>query len=53
MSSVGAAVLDHNAVPLAGIAVTYPTDDEPDVAQLVREVTATATAVSRRIGGRG
>jgi DNA-binding IclR family transcriptional regulator len=53
MSSVGAAVLDHNAVPLAGIAVTYPTDDEPDVGQLVREVTATATAVSRRIGGRG
>ena len=53
MSSVGAAVLDHNAVPLAGIAVTYPTDDEPDVTQLVREVTATAAAVSRRIGGRG
>jgi DNA-binding IclR family transcriptional regulator len=53
MSSVGAAVLDHNAVPLAGIAVTYPTDDEPDVGQLVREVTATATTVSRRIGGRG
>ena len=53
MSSVGAAVLDHNAVPLAGIAVTYPTDDEPDVTQLVREVTATAATVSRRIGGRG
>lgn len=53
MSSVGAAVLDHNAVPLAGIAVTYPTDDEPDVGQLVREVTGTAATVSRRIGGRG
>jgi DNA-binding IclR family transcriptional regulator len=53
MSSVGAAVLDHNAVPLAGIAVTYPGDDEPDVAKLVREVTSTAAAVSRRIGGRG
>jgi DNA-binding IclR family transcriptional regulator len=53
MSSVGAAVLDHNAVPLAGIAVTYPSDDEPDVAKLVREVTSTAAAVSRRIGGRG
>jgi len=53
LSSVGAAVLDHNAVPLAGIAVTYPTDDEPDVAQLVREVTTTAATVSRRIGGRG
>lgn len=53
MSSVGAAVLDHNAVPLAGIAVTYPTDDEPDVSQLVREVTGTAATVSRRIGGRG
>lgn len=53
MSSVGAAVLDHNAVPLAGIAVTYPTDDAPDVGQLVREVTGTAAAVSRRIGGHG
>jgi DNA-binding IclR family transcriptional regulator len=53
MSSVGAAVLDHNAVPLAGIAVTYPSEDEPDVPQLVREVTATAAAVSRRLGGRG
>ena len=53
LSSVGAAVLDHNAVPLAGIAVTYPTDNEPDVAQLVREVTTTAATVSRRIGGRG
>ncbi len=52
LSSVGAAVLDHNAVPLAGIAVTYPTEDEPDVGRLVREVTATAGAVSRRIGGR-
>jgi DNA-binding IclR family transcriptional regulator len=53
MSSVGAAVLDHNAVPLAGIAVTYPSDDEPDLAQLVREVTGTAATVSRRIGWRG
>ncbi|HET8602323.1 MAG TPA: IclR family transcriptional regulator [Marmoricola sp.] len=53
LSSVGAAVLDHNGVPLAGIAVTYPTADEPDADRLVREVTATAAAVSRRLGGRG
>jgi DNA-binding IclR family transcriptional regulator len=53
MASVGAAVLDHNSVPLAGIAVTYPMDAEPEVAQLVEQVTATASAVSRRIGGRG
>lgn len=53
LSSVGAAVLDHNGVPLAGIAVTYPTADVEDVEQLVREVRATAAAVSRRIGGHG
>jgi DNA-binding IclR family transcriptional regulator len=53
MASVGAAVLDHNAVPLAGIAVTYPMDAEPEVARLVEQVTATASAVSRRVGGRG
>ena len=53
LSSVGAAVLDHNGLPLAGIAVTYPTTDEPDVDRLVREVTATAAAVGRRLGGRG
>ncbi|HET8558897.1 MAG TPA: IclR family transcriptional regulator [Marmoricola sp.] len=53
LSSVGAAVLDHNGVPLAGIAVTYATGDEPDLTRLVREVGATAGTVSRRIGGRG
>jgi DNA-binding IclR family transcriptional regulator len=53
LASVGVAVLDHNGVPLAGIAVTYPTTDDPDVEHLVREVGATAAAVSRRIGGHG
>lgn len=53
MCSVGAVVLDHNEVPIAGIAVTYPSDDSVDVAPVVREVTAVAGAVSRRIGGPG
>jgi DNA-binding IclR family transcriptional regulator len=53
MCSVGAVVLDHNQVPIAGIAVTYPSDDSVDTGAVVREVTATAGAVSRRIGGPG
>ncbi len=50
-ASVAAAVLDHNGTPLAGIATTYGSDDDLDLAALVAAVSATALTVSRRIGG--
>jgi DNA-binding IclR family transcriptional regulator len=51
LASVAVAVLDHNEHPVAAVAVTYPHDEagEPSVAVAV---TATATALTRRIGGR-
>jgi DNA-binding IclR family transcriptional regulator len=50
-ASVAAAVLDHNGTPLGGIATTYETREETDLPALVEAVSATARAVSRRIGG--
>jgi DNA-binding IclR family transcriptional regulator len=51
-ASVAAAVHDHNDVPLAGIAVTYPAAADVAVDRLVEQVQATARAISRRISGR-
>jgi DNA-binding IclR family transcriptional regulator len=50
-ASVAAPVLDHNGHPVAGVAVTFPTDgaDPPALAPGCRRV---AAALSRRIGGR-
>lgn len=54
MASVAAAVLDHNGLPVAGVAVTYPLDDahpvDPD--HLAGAVVETAAALSRRLHGR-
>lgn len=50
-ASIAAAVLDHNDLPVAGVAVTYPTDAEVDVALIVEQVTTTAAALRRRIRG--
>lgn len=50
-SSVAAAVLDHNAHPLAGVAVTFPTAQTTDLDDLVRATRATATHLSRRLRG--
>ena len=50
-ASVAAAVLDHNGIPLAGIATTYASDEDVDLDVLVEEVSATARTVSRRVGG--
>jgi DNA-binding IclR family transcriptional regulator len=50
-ASVAAAILDHNAHPVAGVAVTYP--EESDLA-VDRAVTATlrcAVTLTRRLGG--
>ena len=50
-ASVAAAVLDHNGIPLAGIATTYETRADVDLDVLVEALSATARTVSRRIGG--
>src|SRR5690606_21194115 len=47
LSSVAAAVLDHNGHPVAGVAVTFPTAEEPD--GIADEVTTTAAALSERL----
>jgi DNA-binding IclR family transcriptional regulator len=52
-ASVAAAVLDPNGTPLGGIATTYETREEVDLPALVDAVSATARALSRRIGGPG
>lgn len=51
LASVALAVLDHNEHPVAAVAVTYP-HDEGDQQRIAAAVTATATALTRRIGGR-
>ena len=50
-ASIAAAVLDHNGTPLGGIAVTYGTDMAVDIGTVVAAVSATARAVTQRIGG--
>jgi DNA-binding IclR family transcriptional regulator len=50
-ASVAAAVLDHNGVPQAGIAVTYDARAGVEVDALVEAVTSTARTLTRRIGG--
>jgi DNA-binding IclR family transcriptional regulator len=51
LSSVAAAVLDHNDFPLAGVAVTYA-EGEADPAALADDVRRTARLLSTRLGGR-
>lgn len=59
LASVAVAVLDHNAHPVAAVAVTYPDEaDGPDArdprgapTSLAAAVASTATALTRRIGG--
>ncbi len=50
-ASVAVAVLDHNGTPVGGVATTYETRVQVDLHRLVEAVSATAGAVSRRIGG--
>jgi DNA-binding IclR family transcriptional regulator len=54
LSSVARAVLDHTGHPVAGVAVTYPTDgvDEAELARIVAAVSRVAGALSRRLGAR-
>ena len=50
-ASVAAAVLDHNGHPVAGVAVTFPTEERPDPAGLAGAVRRTAAGLTRRLGG--
>lgn len=52
-ASVAAPVLDHNDHPVAGVAVTYPTDGEAvPVEPIVAAVRATAAGLTNRLRGR-
>lgn len=55
LASIAHAVLDHNDLPVAGVAVTYPEDtlDANAFAALEREIRSTATTLSARLGHRG
>ena len=50
-ASVAVAVLDHNGVPLGGIATTYPAREDVDLAALVEAVSTTARSVTRSARG--
>jgi DNA-binding IclR family transcriptional regulator len=50
-ASVAAVVLDHNAHPVAGVAVTYVDSDEVDVASLADDVRRATGALTTRLGG--
>ncbi|MFE6691218.1 IclR family transcriptional regulator [Streptomyces sp. NPDC057743] len=52
-SSLAAAVLDHRAHPIAGVAVTFPTADvgTEERHRLAGQVTWTARELTRRVGG--
>jgi DNA-binding IclR family transcriptional regulator len=47
-ASVAAPVLDHNDYPVAGVALTFPSEGAPDHSEAVRR---TAAVLSRRIRG--
>lgn len=51
-SSIAACVLDHNELPLAGVAVTYPADGRADTVEIAEAVRTTAAALTRRVRGR-
>lgn len=53
LASVASAALDHNAHPVAGIAVTYPVDeaDDRDQRELITAVRWCAGELTRRLGG--
>jgi DNA-binding IclR family transcriptional regulator len=44
-------VLDHARHPVAAVAVTYPDDAARDRKQIIGEITRTARALGRRVGG--
>ena len=50
-SSVAVPVLDHNSLPIAAVAVTYPSDAEADVSRMAAAVCRTAKLLGRRLSG--
>jgi DNA-binding IclR family transcriptional regulator len=52
-ASVAAPVLDHNAHPVAGLAVTHAVAPDLDVADLVDAVRRAASHLTQRLGGHG
>jgi DNA-binding IclR family transcriptional regulator len=50
--SVAAAVLDHTGHPVGAVGVTFESARAPETADVVRRVTATTDALTRRLGGR-
>jgi DNA-binding IclR family transcriptional regulator len=51
-ASVAVAVLDHNGHPVAGVAVTYPSDEDLDLPAAIQATQRTAATLTRRLGGR-
>ncbi len=51
-ASVAAPVVDHTGHPVAGVAVTFPSDDPPDLTTTIAATRRTAERLSARIGGR-
>jgi DNA-binding IclR family transcriptional regulator len=51
-ASLAAAALDHNAHPVAGVAVTYPVDSDLDPVRTSRLVRRAADAITTRLAGR-
>jgi DNA-binding IclR family transcriptional regulator len=50
-ASVASAVLDHNDLPLAGVAVTFPAETYVDTRRIADAVRSTANALTRRVRG--
>ncbi|MFL6171250.1 MAG: IclR family transcriptional regulator [Marmoricola sp.] len=50
-SSIAAPVLDHNDLPLAGVAVTFAEDGPTGRVEVAEAVRATAATLTRRVGG--
>jgi DNA-binding IclR family transcriptional regulator len=51
-ASVAAVVVDHTGHPAAGVAVTFPTADPPDLPTTIAATRRTADQLTARIGGR-
>ncbi len=50
-ASVASVVLDHNGHPVAGLAVTYPSDEVSDLRRVIAATQRTADALTARLGG--
>ena len=50
-ASVAAVVVDHTGHPAAGVAVTYPSEDPPDLPETIAATRRTAERITARIGG--